>query len=158
MVPWFSTYLACDALSLYYTFTNILNSLVSLSSSGKLSSQVKSQQLALCTHRDGQDWRELHELTDWSHFQFLNAVFKEVLCSPQLMYISIVHHSPVTLNQCFSNLRLPQNYLEDTWKLRLLAPYYLNFWISHFGVGLEELHVSGDADAVVQTTLMEWLP
>lgn len=83
MVPWFPTYLACDAPSLYYNFANLLNNLVSLFSCGKSLRQVKSKKLALCTHRDGQGWREQYELADWSHFQFLNTVFKEVpLFSP----------------------------------------------------------------------------
>ena len=109
--------------SLYYIFVYTLNNLVSLFSSEKAPGQIKSTWLALSTHRDGHAGRKPHKLADGSHFKFLTTVLREVLLSTHQSYnISIIHHSPVTLNKWSWNLRLPQNHLEGTWKLKLLGP------------------------------------
>lgn len=81
------------------------------------------------------------------------------LCSPQQTYISTIHHhSPVILNQCFSNLRLPQNHLEDTWKLKLLAPTHQISDSVSLGWGLSNCISQVMLMLPVWTTLKERLP
>ena len=63
--------------SLYYTFAYIPNNHVSLSSPEKSSGQIKSNQHALSTHRDGHSCRKSHQVADWSHFKCLTTVLNE---------------------------------------------------------------------------------